>query len=370
MTTAVAAPSTTSHLIRETESFLLRYVSFPSTDHSFAAALWAVGTYLWPDFDAYPYLVITSDTKRSGKSRFSELLQFLSNNPRGMTGVTVATIFRSIKDQQPTLFIDEAETLASGEANTLRSVLNAGYRRGQMVPRIQDNVVEDFPTYCPKCFVLIGDVYDTLRDRSIVVRMKRSAAPSRFVYTIAKSDGNGIADQLKSTAAAHKEEILTAYTNHEGLPYLQDRDEEIWTPLFAICSVLAPERIEELQRVAVDMSTEKTADARRHADLTKTAEVDAESDEYALRLLRDLYTVMGTHKTIFTTDALAALRALSTGPWRKFRGEGLTAMEMGSLLGQFKGVRPKLIRVGGKGKNAKVARGYTRAMVETALRDL
>jgi hypothetical protein len=355
-------------VLRDIEAYLLRYLSFPEPGYPFAMALWCAATYLWPHFDAFPYLVITSSTKRSGKTRLSELLSFIASNPRNMAAMTSATLFRMIRDENPTIFIDEAESLSSETADTMRTVLNVGYRRGQMIPRMSNGEVEEWPAYCPKVFILIGDVFDTLRDRSIIVTMRRGAAPQRFLYEPAKADGQEIGERLSERLLEAKNTILDAYADPDGLPFLQDRDEEIWMPIFAIARVLCPDRMDELTCVAVDMCTDKTAEARRHTSLEmEAAERDATNTEYGERLLRDLATVMPKGKTIkgmWTTDALAALFALPTGPWRKLRGTGLDAHDMSNLLSPF-GVAPKLIRTG-----KKVARGYTRVDVDRALKQL
>ncbi len=351
---------TRDSLIADLQAYIRQYVTFTNPDYAFAAALWTVGTYLWPHFDAYPYLTITSDTKRSGKTRFSEVLSFAASNPRNFAGMTAAALFRSIRDENPSVFIDEAETLSSEAASTMRAVLNVGYRRGQTIPRLGKNGVEEWPAYCPKVFVLIGDVYDTLRDRSIIVRMQRAEAKMRFIYDHARAEGQALRERAASVIADHGSAIVDRYTRHPGLTFLADRDEEIWLPLFAICEILAPSRVDELCRVAVDMSTEKTSEARRYVNLLG-AERAAEDDEYARRLVHDLLTVINGAKSIFTADAIVALKELPTGPWRKYRGEGLSDRDLANLLARF-GLTPVLVR---KGKQ--VQRGYKRDAVEKAL---
>lgn len=353
-------------LLAEVEAYFQRYVSFPSPDYAFAGALYAAATHLWPHFDAFPYMVITSATKRSGKTRFSEVLSFVAANARNLAGITPATVFRMIKDEKPTLIIDEAESLSGESAGMMRTVLNVGYRRGQTVPRTEKNQIVQFDVYCPKVFILIGDVFDTLRDRSIIIRMKRAEAPQRFLYEIAKNDGEALRDKLADVLTDRRDMVIDNYMQHEGLDFLPDRDEEIWLPLFAVCSLLAPERLTELKRVAVDMATEKTQDVRRYIE-SRDDEAAAADDEYARRLLRDLLEAMGTAKHLFTADALPALHGLTTAPWRKYKGEGLTAIEMSNLLSRFN-LRPKLIKVNSKRKDEKVARGYRREDVEAALK--
>jgi uncharacterized protein DUF3631 len=355
--------TTPSKVISDAQAYVARYVTFDNSDYTFAAAMWTLATFLWPHFDAFPYVTITSATKRSGKTRFAEILGFMCSNPMPIAGMTPATVFRVIRDQQPTMFMDEAEILSSESATMMRAVLNAGYRRGQTIPRMGENGVEQWPCYCPKVFVLIGDVFDTLRDRSIIFRMKRAEAKVRFVYDHASAEGQSLRERMASLVEDNRAAIVDRYTRHAGLTFLADRDEEIWLPLFAICEVLAPERVKELQRVAADMSTDKTAESARYVNLLG-AEKAAEDEEYAIRLLRDLLTVINGAKSVFTADALKKLHELPTGPWRKFRGAGLSDRDMPALLSRFK-LEPTLLRIG-----KKVARGYKKADVERALKTI
>lgn len=367
-----------STLLQSLRDYITQYVTFPDPQgYATIASLWAIGTYLWPYFDAFPYLVITSDTKRSGKTRCAELMSFVCANPYNMAGMTAATMYRIIRDEKPTVFVDEAETLSSEAASMMRAVLNVGYRRGQTIPRTgEGGKVEQWPAYCPKAFILIGDVYDTLRDRSIILRMRRAEASRRFLYDAAKAEGNDLGERIQALMDDVRGAIVERYTRHPGLPFLQDRDEEIWTPLFAICEVVAPAEVDTLTRIVADMAAEKTAPARRLTNLQEKAslekaERDALDDEYATRLLRDLASIINGHAVLPSQKALEMLHDLPTAPWRKFRGDGLTAINMADMLRRF-GVHAKYIRPRAKhrGDRPKVARGYHRADVLKAAKQL
>lgn len=354
-------------LLANIEAYIGKYLSFPNPDIIRVLALWAVSTHLFLHFDAFPYLSITADTKRAGKTRLAEILAFLCRRPRLATAMTPAALYRLIELESPTVFFDEAETLSSDATGTMRSVLNSGYRRGQTVSRAStDGSVRDYPVYCPKAFVLIGDVNDTLRDRSIVVRMERGEAPARFVYEIAKGEGFELREQVAKLTTAQAMAIEQVYMRHAGLPFLGDRDEEIWLPLFCVCEALFPDVAEDFKRIAVDLATAKTAPARRHASL-KGMEDEHQEDEYAKKLLRDVYGLLGGRGHIFTADVMTGLYAIPTAPWRAFRGTGLSPIDMSNLLARF-GVAPKPIRVGSSRKpGSKVARGYRRPDLHAAL---
>src|ERR1700730_17997911 len=93
---------------------------FVAMDPGFALvlALWTIATHLFDCFDAFPYLAITSPTKRCGKTRLAEILELLSANGLQTVSATPAVIFRSIqmrfsKKETLTLIIDEAESLST-----------------------------------------------------------------------------------------------------------------------------------------------------------------------------------------------------------------------------------------------------------------
>jgi len=406
-------------IIDRIEQFLRRFSTLPEDGYYLVIALWIVCTYLWPDFDAFPYLTITADTKRSGKTRLAELMSFCCSNPRNFGAMTPASLFRSIEHEKPTIFFDEAEVLSGESANTMRAVLNVGYRKGQTIPRVIGGQVKEFNTYCPKVFILIGDVYDTLKDRSVIVRCRRGEPRERFVYENAKAEGELIRQEIDDALAGGRA-IQELYANHKGLEFLTDRDEEVWTPLFCVCEMLAPSRLEQLTRQAVDMATEKTWESRRYVNLRKM-EDEAQEEEYAERLLCDVHDVLVKHKRshghapliakrvvialpaleqtkVFTigrggrtfgqlptVDLLKALHDMPTAPWRKYQSDrasgtahtpgvlsekwkkltgGLTATNMARMLSRF-GVKARVLRFG-----TSTVRGYRLGDVEKALKGI
>jgi len=357
------------NIVARIEEYIQDYVTLADQQYSLPIALWVIGTFCFTEFDAYPYMVITAPVKRSGKTRLAEMISFCCSNPRNFAALTAPTMFRSIESESPTLLFDEAETLSSESASTMRAVLNVGYRRGQTIPRTVAGGIKEFATYCPKVFVLIGDVYDTLRDRSMVITMKRAETRKRFTFDVAREEGRALREEIDSAVKSHIGNLQHAFQNHKGLPFLMDRDEEIWTSLFCIAEVFCKDRINELKAGSVDMATEKTADSKRYVDL-KHAETAAMEDEYAKRLLTDLYGLFVVNgKVMSTEDAINALKAIPTAPWRKFRGDGIDAHDLANILARF-GVRPVRIALGsGRGKQT-FKRGYKRADVEKAMAKL
>jgi hypothetical protein len=72
---------------------------------------------------------------------------------------------------------------------------------------------------------------------------------------------------------------------------------------------------------------------------------------------------------IGSVDLVARLKALTTSPWRKFRGgDGINPDMVGELVNMY-GLKPGSVRVGkGKsGSNANVVKGYKYAEVKAAI---
>lgn len=368
MTTKHTITSPKTELFARMEAFLSSYMSFPDPAWSTILTLWAIGTWTYQVFDAFPYLVITAATKQAGKTRLMELLSMVSSNPHNFSALTPAVLFRLLGDANDkgdgaTVFFDEAETLASEAASTMRAVLNVGYRRGQTIPRIVKGEVVAFNVYAPKVFVLIGDVYDTLRDRSIVVTLSRGKAAKTFQWVEAQHEAAQLTDALRKLGPRYKGDLV------EPTAFVGGREAEIWTPLFSLASEWCPSRMDLLTAASADLAAQKTAPKRRYSEQA-SSEDDTQETSYAERALADMAGILKESRFGLSVDMVASMRAIPDAPWRKYRGEGLSPQLLSGLLSRF-GVAPKQFYAGKtpKGNDAS-KRGYAREDVQRAFKAL
>lgn len=354
-----------SATLAKLEKFINRYCIFSDQSYALPLSLWILSTFIHTDFDSLAYLCITASTKRAGKTRCAEIISFVCSNPVSSGALTPAAIYKQINEVHPTIFFDEAETLNSEAASTMRAILNMGYRKGSKVQRMKGEQVMEYDVYCPKVFILIGDVNDTLKDRSIIIRMKRADAdqiPQRFVYEVAKTEGAEIRSELAEAIEENHSLLYENFVNFKGIEFLSDRDEEIWSPMFVICQTLFPERMKELERIATDITAEKTVDSATYRSLLgEGVEEKARDDEFARRLLADMATAINGEKHIPTMQLIERLHAIPTAPWRKYRGEGLNPHNLGDMMDRFH-VQPKNLKIG-----KKVLKGYKLVDVKKAL---
>jgi hypothetical protein len=198
-----------------------------------------------------------------------------------------------------------------------------------------------FRVYGPRAFAAIGRLPDTLTDRSIVIAMQRRTKNQnveRFLTARATAEAKPIRDGMAGFAAKYGDVIERDYRRalDTDLEFLGDRDADLWIPLFATCSVAAPDKVAELKGCAVSLSSAK-------------AEDDAD-DCLPLKLLADIKTVWPPEQErCDTASLLEKLRALEESPWAEYE---LSPRKLAKMLRPF-GVEARCVRIG-----ARTPRGY------------
>lgn len=169
-------------LLDELRSAFAKFVVLPSAHALDAATLWAAASHLQPAWQHAPRLAVVGPAKRCGKSRLLDIITETVHDPLITVNASLPAVFRSITEDPPTLLVDEADTLfgstkAAERNEELRGVLNAGHQRNRPVVRMVGNGPEmkpgKFPTFAMAALAGIGDLPDTIMDRSVVIRMRR-----------------------------------------------------------------------------------------------------------------------------------------------------------------------------------------------------
>jgi putative DNA primase/helicase len=102
--------------------------------------------------------------------------------PRGASGITASALLRLIELHHPTMLIDEMDALAAADremSQALRGLMNSGFNKDfaafTMSVATRDSGYEprEFSTWTALALAGIGNLSDTVRDRSIEIEMKR-----------------------------------------------------------------------------------------------------------------------------------------------------------------------------------------------------
>ena len=331
------------------EEWFRTYVYLP--EHGPAAlAGWTVATWFVDVVYFAPLLVLLSATKRCGKTLLLDLLRSVTRRGCATSGVgvTPAVMFRLNDQRHPTFLIDEAERLAGKNPDRdLISLLNAGHRRGGRVYRCAERagefVIEDFDAFGFRTLAAIGAVWDTLMDRSIVLRLERKSRDvdvARFSGRVVEKDGLVYARQIARWAADHVKEMRQAEGHAPRPKWLGDRECDNWSTIFAVAEVAGG----------------RWPDVMLSAAKTLRLSTDDEAD-YRERLIHDMRSVFeeaGSPEVIKSGDLAEQLNEIETAPWGDFRGGGgLSPIKLAALLKPF-GIRPGL----GRPSGGETVRGY------------
>lgn len=297
-------------------------------------ALWAAMTYLVSELEVLPMLVFTSPVKRSGKTTALELTRRLANRAIMASSITPSAIFRIVEECTPTLLLDEADSIFKTN-DDLRTLINASFTRNSaIVYRVQGNNFEprSFSSFCPKALALIGQLPDTIADRSIVVPMRRKKVEEKTERLRADSDlgFSELRSMLTRWVRDNHEKILSQ--DPEIPPRLNDRQADCWRELLKVADTIGSHWSEQIRADAISIceNTEDDGDAK-------------------IMLLEDIQSFFFSEKDMKQAPSHAIVNyliELEGRPWAEWKvGKPITTNTLANMLRTFS-IRPKTIRVG------------------------
>ena len=141
---------------------------------------WVLVTWVTDQFDSVGYLHFFGP-RSSGKTRGLDILNYLCFRSLESPSASGASLFRALDAYHPTFLLDEFELYEKqleSKAEII-GIMNAGYRRGQVVLRIAgmksgNPILKGFKVFGPKAVSSIEALPDALRSRCIVFPMTRA----------------------------------------------------------------------------------------------------------------------------------------------------------------------------------------------------
>jgi hypothetical protein len=336
-----------AEVLDRVETFLSRFVAYPSEASRVAHTLWIAHTWFMDEWDSTPRIAFLSPEPGSGKSRALEVTEPLVPRPVHAVNTTPAYLFRKVSDSEgpPTILYDEIDTVFGPKAKDnedVRGMLNAGHRKGAMagrcVMRGKNVETEELPAYCAVALAGLDDLPDTLMTRSVVVRMRRRS-PEEHVepwrLRINGAEAEELQDQLREWA--NRDQHLIRWPEMpEGI---EDRNADVWEALLAVADLAGDEWPARARRCAVSLVTQSS-------DRTGSLGVI---------LLRDLRAIFGDAEKMPTETILERLHEIDESPWADLRGKALDARGLSRRLSKYD-VKPKVYRDG-----ERTIRGYLAA---------
>ena len=312
-----------------------------------AIVFWLIASYLINDFRIFSKLALISPEKRCGKTTTIEVTCSMAKDGRMVSNLSAATVYRITEKGQPTLFIDEADTFLKNGDSDLNGLINSSHTKAAAkVMRCDGDKFEarEFSTWMPMVLASIGDLADTLMDRSIVInlRRKKSYEHTEEVPVDLKELNEPLRKKIAAWVAANRTVIRSQSVQ---LPQVgNDRASDNWKPLFQVAAVLGEPWLGRCEKAC--------------RELTVTAEPELQT--MLLRDIQQFFLKSGSSRAT-SKELCEALISDEEGPWKTCsNGKPVTPNLVGKLLRPY-GVKPKTIRVGDK-----TLRGYEHAQLEDA----
>lgn len=342
----VDGPELLSQIISTLNLFMIMDYGCPE-----ATALWIIHSYLLDAFTHSPRLAITSPEKGCGKTTLLDILADLTPRALPTANTTPAAIFRAIQHCNPTLLIDEADTFLS-KSDELRGILNSGHRRATAF--VLRNVGDEheprrFSTWAATAIAMIGDLPDTLADRSIPICLRR-----RMQHEKISSFRSGRSPEVNEIC---RKAIRWAQDNFEIIsqsdPRMPDglfnRSADNWAPLLAIADQIGGEWPQKARDTALKLSQQ----TNQQSSLAIMALTD----------IREIFNSQGTDK-IHSGKLLSEMRKLIGRPWNEDeRGRELSPNRLAMILKPF-GIFTENIRMKDEKGEEKVIKGFRRKAFE------
>ena len=393
-------------LLSDIEAVIKKHVIL--SDHAAAAlAVWVLHTWTFQLRDIVAYVAIESPEKRCGKTTLLSVLSAMASKSLIASNLTVGALFRAIDTCRPTLFIDEADTFLAGNG-TMRGIINsgntwrtayvlrlsaprlnrrpatlpiqlsdvssqrnailplpAGEGRGSserserqllccssvgesaetlVAPENSETGLKKFSCWCPKVIAMIGQVPDTIADRSIVVPMSRKLVTETCSPL---AELNTVEIKAKCARFAMDARDAVAEAPKFRANGLNDRAADTFDPLFVIARLAGEEWEKKLHAAALALNAA------------------AHSNNSGTELLLDILTVFtqSGRERMLIRDLATTLREGGHG-FQSFalKYSALNERRISEILRSY-GIKTVPVRDG-----KEVGRGYTVSQFQQVIR--
>ncbi|MEU9242783.1 DUF3631 domain-containing protein [Streptomyces sp. NPDC048385] len=317
-----------TQVLADLRAQIKRYVVIPSEEALTAVTLWIAATHLQRAWQHAPRLAIVAPEKRCGKSRLLDVVTETVRNPLITVNASPAAIFRSIDDADPpSLLVDEADTLfstakAAEKNEEVRGLINAGHQRNRPTLRVTgpEHKPTAFPTFAMAALAGIGDLPDTVMDRSVVIRMRRRAAGEKVAAFRTTRDTPAL-HAIRDRLSAWLQQLYQRALEMEPPMPVEDRAADTWEPLVVIAD-LAGGEWPTLARTACRVMTDYEAGQDEEGGLRTRLLVG----------IRRTFAAENDPAVLGTRRLLEHLNADKEAPWAEHSTNGLTPRGLQLLL--------------------------------------
>lgn len=341
-------PTNGAELLGEILATLKRFVI--ADDHYLeTCALFSLFTYSFDLGDVCPILLITSPTKRCGKTRLFSMMARLANRPLTASSASAPALYRTIQLHHPTILIDEVDAFMK-EDERMRGLVNSGHTRDAAYhlgcgSKDADFLPQRWSTWTPKVFSGIGSLADTIEDRAFIISMRRKKKGETVERLRERVRFEDIRRKCARFVADNTEAIRNADPSIP--PSLNDRAADNWAPLLTLADLAGGEWPQRARAAALRMAD------------------GGEIQDTGAKLLADIEIIFEQDKVdrFASTDLCDRLAEHEPDSWGRYgrTGKPISQCQLANLLRGFQ-IAPDSIRF-----DAGTLKGYHKAQFSDAI---
>ena len=300
------------------------------------ATLWICACWFIDVIDCAPIALINAPERACGKTQLLTVLARLAPRTAQASGISPSVLFRMIEAYQPTLFIDEIETVLK-DNEELRGLINAGHTRDsayvwRSVAKGDDFEPKRFTVWGMKAIAGINAIKlaETVTSRAIVFELRRKT-PEENVERLRRAEA-GLFEALSSKLARFAEDYRQQVRDaRPALPdALGDREQDNFEPLLQIASVAGGHWLDTALKTALRLSC--------------SAQTPMSSANELLADIQEIFDIKSVIK-ITTAELIQALCDDPEKSWATYnRGKPLAPRQLSTKLRDY-GIASKTIRI-------------------------
>jgi putative DNA primase/helicase len=288
-------------------------------------ALWLLMTYFVDVIDIAALLIVNAPAPECGKTILLNLLAKLAWRPMSTDNASPSTLFRSVEEWRPTLFIDEADTFFRDNLE-LHGIVNAGYAKTGYVLRTEtinnSFKVKRFSVYAAKAIAGIAlekHLPAATMSRGIEIGLKRKLKGEK-VERLRYAGGNyftRLTSKMRRFADDYADRVQeTRITLPEAL---SDRQQDNFEPLLIIASIAGKDWLCKATDAAWALSGNTDKNRSISHELLTDIKAIFDAKPYA--------------EFLPTLEMIGELCKDDDAPWRNYsKGNPLTGRQLSKLL--------------------------------------
>lgn len=333
-----------AQLLDDITNAILRFIVLDKHQAQ-TAALWVAACWFVNEIQCAPIALINAPERACGKTQLLTVLGKLAPRSAQASGISPSVLFRMIEAYQPTLFIDEIETILK-DNEELRGLINAGHTRDsayvwRSIAKGDDFEPKRFTVWGMKAIAGINAIKlaETVTSRAIVFELRRKRQDEK-VERLRQAEA-GFFETLARKLARFSEDYSSQVKQARPvLPNeLGDRDQDNFEPLLQVATVAGGHWLDTATNAAL-----------------KLAGAMQSPMSSANELLADIQEIFDAKKIIkiSTSDLISALCEDTEKSWATYnRGKPLSPRQLSNKLKDY-GIASKTLRL----NSYETAKGY------------